>query len=449
MTAPQPPRTYSEAIDFLYGSLPMFQRQGGTAVKKGLDNIHALAETLGHPERTYPVVHIAGTNGKGSTAHILAAILQQHGLRVGLYTSPHYVDFRERIKINGKWIPQEGVVDFLRTIWPDIQHIRPSFFELTVAMAFDHFRNEKVDAAIIETGLGGRLDSTNIVHPLLSIITNIGRDHQEFLGHTLEAIAAEKAGIIKEKTPVLIGRSQPETISVFERHARAAHAPLYDAKEIVDCTHRGLASLSQAHYGIRWAQGAEHIVLSDLTPPYQAANIRTALAAAALLRNAFGLDRHTALTALENVRTATGLMGRWQLIHTRPPVIIDSAHNADGIRAALNTLPLYSYDQLHIIYAAAADKDIAAIVPLLPHKAVRYYLTEFDLPRKMPVHRLMQTFQQEGLPAAPFPTSAQALKAACTHAGENDLILVIGSVFLAGEILQNWKAHNAGSVTLR
>ncbi len=439
MTTRRPPATYSETLDFLYRSLPMYQRQGKTAFKKGLGNIRALLKTLAHPQRHYPIIHIAGTNGKGSTAHILAAILQQRHYRVGLYTSPHYFDFRERIKINGERITPAGVVQLVHTLWDPIRRLNPSFFEITVAMALEWFRQRAVDVVILETGLGGRLDSTNIVRPLLSIITNIGQDHQEFLGHTLPAIAAEKAGIIKDGVPVLIGSRQPEVAAVFEQRARQRGAPLHYSESIVQCRHHGLTPALQARYAIRWAGEDERHVLSDLIPAYQSANIRTALAAAFLLKAAFNLNRKEMEGALQAVKATTGLMGRWDILRRQPVTIVDSAHNADGIRAALETLSLHRYRHLHVVFAAARDKDLPAILPLLPRRHVTYYLTRFNLPRALPVDDLMRHFRQAGLPARTAPDSESALRAARAAAHPDDLILVMGSIFLAGEILQMQK----------
>ncbi len=435
------PTTYADALRLLYGALPMFQRVGPPALKKGLGNIQRLLEDLGNPHHRFPSIHIAGTNGKGSTAHIIAAALQGHGFRVGLYTSPHYYDFRERIKINGQWIEPSEVVAFLQEVWPVVEQIRPSFFELTVAMAFNHFRKNKVDVAVVETGLGGRLDSTNVLRPLVSVITNIGLDHQQFLGDTRAEIAAEKAGIIKEGVPVVIGERDPETAPVFERRTAECSAPLTYADSVVRCRHLAIDASDRGRYRIQWGTAAPVEVWSDLAPPYQARNIATALAALDRLSSRLRIRRSVAVEALRAVRRSTGLMGRWDVLEHRPHLIIEPAHNPHGMEAVAETLRCYGFPRVHVVAAVSSDKDARSLFRPLASLPVLYYPTRFHQPRTMPPDVLAEHLSHLPQPVAEtFRDPLAALAAARAAAQPGEAVLVTGSIFLAGEVLEAWQS---------
>jgi dihydrofolate synthase / folylpolyglutamate synthase len=425
---------YQQTIDYLYSRLPMFSRTGADAIKTGLDNIISLCDGLGNPHHAFKSVHVAGTNGKGSVSHMLAAILQHSGYKVGLYTSPHLKDFRERIRVNGEMISQSFVTGFTEKIKPRIEAIAPSFFEITVAMAFDYFKREQVDIAIIEVGLGGRLDSTNIITPELSVITNIGLDHMQLLGNTLEAIAFEKAGIIKKDAPVVIGEMLPETAPVFEKVARENNAEL------------SVASLKRRAIDWRWEKAelvievadqqlADHDTYHlDLPGLYQKKNLLTVLEACTQLRkkgwNISEMDIHQ---ALREVKKATGLHGRWEIIHSDPIVILDVAHNTDGIRQLVQQLELTSYRHLHIVFGMVKDKDIADVLSLLPRHA-NYYFTRAQIPRAIPETELLADAANAGLKGTAHPIVNSAIRNALQNAEPTDLILVCGSVFLIGEV---------------
>lgn len=426
---------YQQTLDYLLGKLPMFSRIGTAAYRKDLTNTIGLSEFLGRPEKKFPSVHIAGTNGKGSTSHMLAAIFQSAGYRTGLYTSPHLKDFRERIKIDGEMIKEPFVVDFVERIRPLSESIDPSFFEVTVAMAFEYFAVEKVDIAIIEVGLGGRLDSTNIIHPELSIITNIGFDHMNMLGNTLPAIAFEKAGIIKKDTPVVIGEHHPETAPVFEQRAREDHAPLTFADQqrfISDWDY-------QRHYltaGVSKSLTADdkEFYTLDLPGIYQTRNLLTVLEAVHRLRaGGWKLEQPAVHKGLQHVKKLTGLHGRWELVHEHPDVILDVAHNVDGMRQLVRQIELSDHEELHIVLGMVGDKDIDPVLSLLP-KAAYYYFTRAAIPRALPEDELSEKARSKGLEGKTYPSVAEALNAAKAHARTRDLILVCGSVFVVGEV---------------
>lgn len=423
---------YAETLSYLFHKLPMFSKIGEAAYKKDLTNTIALCEALGNPHQKFKSIHIAGTNGKGSTSHMLAAILQTAGYKTGLYTSPHLYDFRERIKINGVCCSESFVVDFTQKITPVIEKIEPSFFEITVAMAFEYFANEKVDIAIIETGLGGRLDSTNIILPELSIITNIGMDHMNLLGNTLKEIAGEKAGIIKPFVPIVIGEAVEETLPVFLHAAKTS--PIYFAAEkryisdwlfqqqLLNVTVVDKEKNEYQHYSL------------DLPGFYQTKNLITVLEACTVLQNsAWNITTNHIKEALCKVKKLTGLQGRWELIQENPSLILDVGHNVDGIKAILAQLDLSTYDQLHWIMGMVKDKDIASVLALLPTTA-KYYFTKANIPRALDENELLKQATEWGLQGQAFSTVNLAIKAAQENAQTNDLILVCGSVFIIAEV---------------
>lgn len=424
--------TYQETFHYLFTRLPMFSRIGTDAYKKDLTNTIRLCGALGDPQKKFKTIHIAGTNGKGSTSHMLAAILQTAGYKTGLYTSPHLKDFRERIKINGQVCSEEFVIDFTERIKPLINEIEPSFFEITVAMAFDHFAKQGVDVAVIEVGLGGRLDSTNIITPELSVITNIGWDHMNLLGDTLEKIATEKAGIIKKGIPAVIGEVIPETRSVFDSYATSA--PLIYAQE-----RRWMAGWDYEHHLLKVEvvdkANNEHLHYQlDLPGIYQTKNLLTVLEAAHQLHlQGWRTDTATIQKALQHVKKLTGLHGRWELIQNNPAVILDVGHNVDGVKQLSRQLELTDYDHLHIITGMVKDKDVDAVLALLPQDAT-YYFTQAQIPRALDAVTLQQKAAGHLLIGNTYPNVNEALQHALAHAHKNDLVLVCGSVFLVGEV---------------
>jgi dihydrofolate synthase / folylpolyglutamate synthase len=432
---------YKQTLDYLFTKLPMFSRIGAAAYKKDLTNTLALVAVLGNPHQRVKTIHIAGTNGKGSTSHMLAAILQQAGYKTGLYTSPHLKDFRERIKINGEMISEQNVIDFTRTIQPLITEIEPSFFEITVAMAFDYFAKEQVDIAVIETGLGGRLDSTNIITPLLSIITNIGMDHMNMLGDTLELIAAEKAGIIKENIPVVIGEYLPETKNIFIKRAAACNAPIHFAQEEY--------VVSNIQSTMQWLQcevtNMVHNITEkfrlDLNGIYQTKNLCTVLCAEGILVNqGFTIKNADEKYALAHTKKINGLLGRWQVIQENPFVVLDVGHNEDGMKQIniqiTNHIAQFSNTsaQIHIIIGMVKDKDINTVLNLLPKNA-NYYFTQAHIPRALDKKELQQKAATHRLMGNIYDDVNIALKTAKEKATNKDLILVCGSVFLVGELV--------------
>ncbi|HEU4574035.1 MAG TPA: folylpolyglutamate synthase/dihydrofolate synthase family protein [Chitinophagaceae bacterium] len=425
---------YEQTIDFLYTKLPMFSRIGELAIKKELTNIRELCHILQEPQTKIKTVHIAGTNGKGSVSHMLAAIFQTAGYKTGLYTSPHLKDFRERIKINGEMISREFVTDFTQQLIPEIERIQPSFFEITVAMAFTLFANEQVDIAIIETGLGGRLDSTNIITPELSVITNIGMDHMNLLGDTLDKIAFEKAGIIKQDVPVVIGEVLPETIPVFEKTARERNATLNIAsqkRQAVDWSWQKqvlTVEVAEEH------KTDHHLFQLDLPGIYQVKNLLTVLEAIAQLKKSgWHLPDEAVTTGLRHSKKITGLHGRWEMIQQHPLVVLDVAHNPDGIRQLTEQVELTSHTSLHIVLGVVKDKDIDEVLSLLPATA-QYYFTRAQIPRALDAAELQAKALAKGLHGATYPDVNTALAAAKQKAAKGDLVLVCGSVFLVGEV---------------
>ncbi len=426
--------TYQETLDYLFTRLPMFSRIGAAAIKKDLHNTIALCEALNDPHKNFKSIHIAGTNGKGSASHMLAAILQTAGYKTGLYTSPHLHDFRERIKVNGEMITKDYVIDFTKRIQPMIDEIDPSFFEITVAMAFEYFADEKVEVAVIEVGLGGRLDSTNIIIPELSVITNIGWDHMNLLGDTLEKIASEKAGIIKTNVPIVVGETLPETKPVFEQKATDMQAPLHfaydeftitgkktvDHKLVVDVEERNTKNIFQ--YTL------------DLPGVYQTKNILTVLSSVRQLQQqGWNITEKHIQTALASSKEINGLHGRWEVIHEHPTVVMDVGHNEDGVKQIVTQLAESSYNRLHIIIGMVKDKEIEKVLALLPKQAT-YYFTKAQIPRALPEAELQSKASAFDLKGKTFKNVNAAISTALQHARKDDLILVCGSVFLVGEV---------------
>jgi dihydrofolate synthase/folylpolyglutamate synthase len=430
---------YQQTIDYLFSRLPMYSRIGSDAFKKDLTNTIRLCDFLDNPQTKFKSIHVAGTNGKGSVSHMLAAILQTAGYRTGLYTSPHLKDFRERIKVNGdpdgyREVNEKFVIDFIEKIKPLIEEIEPSFFEITVAMAFEYFADQKVDIAIIEVGLGGRFDSTNIITPELSVITNIGWDHMDMLGNTLKEIAFEKAGIIKPGIPVVIGEMLPETQSVFEQVTKEKESPLFVAskkRQAVNWNwkkHELLVEVAEEH------KTDHKFYYLDLPGIYQTKNLLTVLETCyQLQQQGWDISDEAIHRGLRHAKKITGLHGRWEIIHHSPMIVLDVAHNIDGIEQLTRQIEVTEYNQLHIIIGMVKDKEVEKILTLLP-KIAEYYFTKAQIPRAMPEDELAKKAITAGLKGNTFSEVNNALKAALQHAHTDDLILICGSVFLVGEI---------------
>ena len=405
--------TYQETLDWLFNQLPMYQLQGASAYKKDLTNVHILMDYLGHPEKKLQCIHVAGTNGKGSCSHMLTSVLQEAGYKVGLYTSPHLKDFRERIKINGVMIPEDFVCDFVNQHQSFFEANDMSFFEMSVGLAFDYFAKEKIDIAIIEVGMGGRLDATNIITPLVSVITNIGLDHTQFLGNTLGAIASEKAGIIKSNIPVVIGEFTTETQPVFLAKAKENKSDLYFASDLIATTFP-----------------------SDLIGDYQVHNKKT------VIQTLTVLNQHTAFqtteahwkTGLSQVVKNTGLQGRWQQLNELPKTICDTAHNTHGLTVVLNQIQKESFDQLHFVLGVVNDKDLDEVLPLFPKNA-EYYFCKPNIPRGLEATVLAQKAAQFGLNGKIYNSVSAAYAKAKQNAQPTDFIYVGGSTFVVAEIL--------------
>jgi dihydrofolate synthase/folylpolyglutamate synthase len=423
---------YDQTLEYLFTQLPMFSRVGAAAYKADLTNTIKLCEALGNPQHQFKSIHIAGTNGKGSTSHMLASILQTAGYKTGLYTSPHLVDFRERIKIDGDYCSTKFIVEFTEKIKPLIEEIQPSFFEITVAMACSYFADQKVDIAVIEVGLGGRLDSTNIITPEVSIITNIGIDHTQFLGDTIPQIAGEKAGIIKKDIPCIVSEYTPETKPVFD--AAASNTTLAYASN--------LYTILKTSYSHQYLQvdvshnvtGASATYKLDLNGNYQAKNILGVLSAVGILQTkGWQITNQHILEGLSHVKKNTGLYGRWQIIANNPTTVVDVAHNVAGIQSLLAQIALLPYNKLHIVFGMVKDKDIDSVLALLPAHAT-YYFTMAQIERAIDAHELQQKAVVYGLQGNTYVTVNEAIVTAKKQAQATDLILVCGSVFLVGEI---------------
>lgn len=413
---------YQHTLEYLYNSVPMFQQVGSSAYKEGLENTLALDEHFGHPHRNFRTIHVAGTNGKGSCSHTLAAILQEAGYRTGLYTSPHLVDFRERIRVNGQPIPEEYVIRFVEEERSFFEPLSPSFFELTTAMAFRYFADQQVDVAIIEVGLGGRLDCTNIIRPDLCIITNISFDHTQFLGSTLAQIAREKAGIIKQGIPVVIGETTPETRPVFAEKAQAVQAPICFAEDHVP------EEYSDMDY--------------ELKGLYQEKNRRTLLTALPLLKKVgYHLSEQAIRNGFAHVCELTGLMGRWQKLQDAPTLICDTGHNVGGITYIAEQLKQQTYRKLHIVMGMVNDKDIRGVLALLPRDAY-YYFTKASVKRALPEAELARLANAAGLQGECYPDVPTAVRAAQEKSLPEDFIFVGGSSFIVADLLASRDALN-------
>lgn len=402
---------YQETLNYLFNRLPMYQRVGAAAYKVDLKNTLRLCTILGNPESNFKSIHVAGTNGKGSVSHMIASVFQQAGYKVGLYTSPHLKEFRERVKINGKMISEDRVIHFVEKYKKEFEEIDLSFFEWTVGLAFNYFSEEQVDVAIIETGLGGRLDSTNVLSPLLSVITNIGLDHTQFLGDTLEKIAFEKAGIIKSKIPVVIGETNPVTKLVFDSKAREAQTSIIYAD-------------SQPLYPYS----------SDLKGNYQIKNIQTTAVALHKLKGLFDLSEIDIVNGLNSVAKNTGLMGRWQVLSEKPKVICDTAHNVEGVSYIVKQLSDYNYNQLHIVWGMVNDKAIEKVLRLLPKNA-SYYFCRPNIPRGMNAEELKSKAETLGLSGTSYVSVQDAKTSALKNAKQNDLVFIGGSTFVVAEVV--------------
>ncbi|MDB5025487.1 MAG: bifunctional folylpolyglutamate synthase/dihydrofolate synthase [Mucilaginibacter sp.] len=434
---------YKTTLNYLYSQLPMFTRDGPSAFKKDLTNTLELCKRLGDPQHQFKSVHVAGTNGKGSTSHMLAAILQTAGYKTGLYTSPHLRDFRERIRINGEMITQQHVIDFVELHRSDFEDIKPSFFEMTVGMAFDAFARKKVDIAIVEVGLGGRLDSTNIISPLISVITNIGWDHINMLGNTLQLIAAEKAGIIKPGIPVIIGEYQAEVVGIFKDKAKSENAPISFASGEWDilALEAGSPKSEQTHEYLdfkifRKDPGLKALDLRlDLAGTYQLKNVKTVLSAVEGLRQqGFTITDNHIRRALSQVKKLTGLHGRWEILSHHPLTICDTGHNPEGITEVLKNIEAIPHDHLHCVMGVVNDKDISKILAMLPKNAT-YYFCRPDIPRGLNAESLNQEAKSFGLHGDTYPSVKAALQAAQNNAGKDDLVFVGGSTFVVAEIV--------------
>lgn len=428
--------TYPETLDYLFSQLPMFQRIGPAAYKKDLTNILALSERLGQPHLAYPCIHIAGTNGKGSVTHLLSAALQAAGYKVGVYTSPHYKDFRERIKVNGAYISEQAVIDFTIAHRDFFETQQPSFFEMATAMAFDHFRNEQVDVAVIETGLGGRLDSTNIITPLLSVITNISFDHQQFLGDTLPLIAGEKAGIIKPGVPVVIGERHEETDPVFINKALSTQSDIVFAQDMVKTVPQG-GDFEHSQYAVAINGALEFDQLAcGLWGRYQVKNVTTSIAALWRLKQLgyFNITKNNIQTGFRDIKHSTNIMGRWDILSKKPLALADSAHNRAGLQELTSQIKEISYQKLHFVFGMVNDKDPGLVLDLLPKDAV-YYFCKADIPRGLPAEDLQEIAKDSGLYGNSYPSVQSAFKHALSQAQPDDLVLVSGSVFVVAEVL--------------
>ena len=403
---------YQETLDYLFTQLPMYQRVGSAAYKVDLANTHLLCEILDHPERNFKSIHIAGTNGKGSTSHMVASILQEAGYKVGLYTSPHLKDFRERIKINGEMIAEADVMTFVENHKVEFEAIDISFFEWTVGLAFDYFSKQDIDIAIIETGLGGRLDSTNIIEPELCAITNIGIDHTQFLGDTLELIAREKAGIIKRDTPVVIGESQKEIETVFHNKAKEMNAPIYFADK-----------------------ESYNVYATDLQGGYQQKNQKTCLKIIQILNeNGWSISNDSIVNGLSKVVSNTGLLGRWQCLGESPLIICDTGHNKEGVEEVVAQFDSMTYDKLHIVFGVVNDKQIDEVLDLMP-KTADYYFCKANIPRALSVELLSELAGSKGLIGKQYKSVNQALDAAKVFASKKDMIFIGGSTFVVAEVV--------------
>jgi len=426
---------YNQTLDYLFSRLPMFQRVGAAAYKADLNNTIAICKELGNPQNKLQSIHVAGTNGKGSTSHMLAAVLQKAGYKVGLYTSPHMVDFRERIKINGKLIPKEYVVEFVERHQTKFESIEPSFFEWTVGLAFDYFVNQEVDVAVIEVGLGGRLDSTNVITPLVSVITNIGFDHMNLLGDTLAKIGAEKAGIIKERVPVVVSQYQPEVAPIFNEKSKQLKSSISYGDKIYKVT--GFTKNKEG-LSVEVLNKKNNLTLNyqlDLGGTYQTKNLLGVLTALEeIVKAGFVISEENIKDGLKQVIKLTGLSGRWQTLSEKPLIICDTGHNEDGIKEVLKNIAATPHKNLHMVIGMVNDKEVTKVLSLLPNTAT-YYFTKACIPRALNENELATQAKALGLKGESFDTVQNAIEAAKKKAKANDLIFVGGSTFVVADAL--------------
>jgi dihydrofolate synthase / folylpolyglutamate synthase len=428
--------TYEQTIEFLYSQLPVYHRVGKIAYKANLENTLKLDAYLGHPHMKFKTVHVAGTNGKGSVSHMLASILQEAGYKTGLYTSPHLKDFRERIRVDGEMISEKDVVSFVEKNRSIIDIVKPSFFEMTVAMAFDHFANKKIDIGIIEAGLGGRLDSTNIINPCLSVITNIGHDHLDLLGPGLADVSREKAGIIKQNIPVVIGETQTCSEEVFTEKADALNAEIFYADKKYKCIYGEF----KVETGIRKMEMVNKIskasiqLETTLGGIYQERNILTVIQAVDILRAEFKINKRDLIRGIKNVTGNTGLNGRWQIIGTDPLVVCDTGHNKEGLEYVMAQINSIRKSRLHIVFGFVNDKDLSSVLPLFPVDAV-YYFTRASIPRAMDENDLRIEACNYGLKGSAYHHVKDALEAAIKKADKEDMIFIGGSTFIVAEVI--------------
>jgi len=428
--------SYQQTLDFLFSQLPMFQRVGGAAYKSNLNNTLSICKLLGNPERKFPSIHIAGTNGKGSVSHLLASVLQEAGYKVGLYTSPHLVDFRERIRINGQKIPQEKVIEFVQKNKVLFRHIKPSFFEYTFGIAIQYFAEEKIDIAVMEVGMGGRLDSTNVVKSILSIITNIGFDHTQFLGDTLKKIAIEKAGIIKPHVPVVIGETQEEIKYVFLEKTKVNQSAIYFADNSYSLKSKDGDDVFYNKYDVLKSNEVYiNALQTDLKGKYQTKNIITALKVIGVLQEqGYSISTDQLKLGFKNTKENTGFAGRWHILNKRPLTICDTGHNINGISEIIAQIKELKFEKLHFVLGMVNDKNINSIIELLPKEA-NYYFCKANIPRGLDAVQLKETASQKNLNGMSYKSVHEAFQEAKKQSNSNDLIFIGGSTFVVAEVL--------------
>lgn len=429
---------YDALVQWMFQQIPMYQRTGKAAYKVDLEKTETIDAHFAHPHRNYKTIHVAGTNGKGSVSHMLASVFQEHGYKVGLYTSPHLKDYRERIRVNGEMISKDYVLEFIRKNQRFFEQVKPSFFEMSVALAFQYFSDQKVDVAVVEVGMGGRLDSTNVIHPEISVITNIGMDHTAFLGNTLPSIASEKAGVIKPGVPVVVGETHPATKPVFEAKANHVNAHSLD---FADKTYRLIPQKifdpMKSAFSVRDASSDKILfdLETDLLGSYQAKNLATALKAIDKLnQGSYTLERKRVLQGLTNVKQNTGFAGRWQVLGMNPMILCDTAHNEEGLRMNLAQLDQMHYQKLHFVLGFVNDKKLEGILTMFP-KDAKYYFTKADIPRALDEEELQAKALASGLKGSSYSRSTDAFEAARKAAGKQDLVYVGGSTFVVSEII--------------
>ncbi|HOG20417.1 MAG TPA: folylpolyglutamate synthase/dihydrofolate synthase family protein [Salinivirgaceae bacterium] len=428
--------TYQETLNYLYSQLPMYQRVGGAAYKADLLTTQKLDEYFNHPHQRFKSIHVAGTNGKGSVSHMLASVFQSAGYKTGLYTSPHMLDFRERIKINGQMIPENEVVDWVEHHKAILAKLSPSFFEMTVALAFDYFERQKVDIAIVEVGMGGRLDSTNIITPELSIITNIGLDHTQFLGNTLTDIAREKGGIIKEGVPVVVGEYSNETLPILKQLANNAKSTLTTAYEQFRLLESKIKENGIKVFVVENIEERNKFIVElDLVGLYQDKNIITFLSSLTEICKIFNLDIKDSIKAVKNTASTTGLMGRWQVLSKKPYIVADIAHNENGITETVKHIKSLKYKTLHIVLGVVNDKDVKSMLKLLPENA-KFYFTQPSVPRALDFEKLYDFAKDSGFDGEKHPNVGMAIESALNKAQPDDMIYIGGSAFVVADALQ-------------